>query len=299
MMPRDVNLCIKHFKEFHKQLWIGHPKGYYPWFFRCEPNNKNPMQGLSWKSRQALGTGNMCIQAIKAGWNIGIAARDWDALVIIDIDNSQLLNQQVTNTLVNISRKRCGCHAFCWAGDDKVKMNLATDDGEMRCINEYVLAPGSYVPVIEKDLKNLTSEAQSDPLLGYYTVRDFNPPRTITFDDLPEFYKKQYYKNLEAEKERKNRPKVAWKKIKAGPRYDALYNMKMCDIVGDIPFTKRTAHPLHESDTGKNFSLTKDGSLGLCWRHMVSLNALQFLAVKNGLAQCQDAGTPFKTKKRN
>jgi len=40
--------------------------------------------------------------------------------------------------------------------------------------------------------------------------------------------------------------------------------------------------------------LSKDGALGHCWRHMVSLNAVQYLCVEAGYSACEDAGTPHK-----
>ena len=77
-------------------------------------------------------------------------------------------------------------------------------------------------------------------------------------------------------------------------KYSELFKLKVSDIVGLIPAKKRFGHPLHESDTDANFSLSKDGSIAHCWRHLVSLNAVQYLCIKAGYKTCVKCGTPHK-----
>ena len=67
-----------------------------------------------------------------------------------------------------------------------------------------------------------------------------------------------------------------------------MFDLSINNVVAG-PNNKNSPHPLHSSDTGSNF-IIKDG-LAHCWRHMVSLNALQYLVVDSGYMNCQDAGT--------
>ena len=157
---------------------------------------------------------------------------------------------------------------------------------------------GSYVPFDlenKKDKKafdELPDKAREDKLIGYYTILNSDHPKEITFSEVPQFFKDKQKENLEVETnilqtEEKN-------EYKKEGKYSDLFKLKVSDVLGKIPAKKRTGHPLHESDTDANFSLTKDGTLGHCWRHLVSLNAVQYLCVKNGYSKCEDAGTPHK-----
>lgn len=287
-MARNIKICIEQFELFYELLMKNKPEGYIPWFFKCEKENKNPLKGLSWHSPVARLDKEQCIKAIQEGYNLGLSARDNDSLIIIDIDNPKYLNQLPKNTLTTTSRKRDGAHAFCWQGDKTVKMNLPTDDGEIRSVNQYVLCPGSYVPVDNKTLVELSDEAKNDSLLGYYTIRNNNVVTSITLLELPQFFIQKYAENVQAEL------RVEIKKEIQDTNQKRLSELKVSDLVGFIPANKRQGHPLHNSDTDANFSLSKDGSLAFCWRHMVSLNALQYLAVESGICNCEDAGTPFK-----
>jgi len=306
---RDVNICLEQFEKFYNLLMKEVPEGYIPWFFPCEKNGKNPSPIAilninpnskgSWHHESARLSKEQCIEHIKLGYNIGISARKGDPLILIDIDNLEYLNQTTDNTLVINSRKRQGTHAFCWDKDGSAKINLPTDEGEIRSDNQYVLACGSYVPFNldkEKDRKvfeeELLEETKNDPLLGYYTVKEEKIPRFISFDELPKFFKDKEKQNIALESSIKQREeKESYSKI---GKYTDLFKLKISDITGPVNSGERVGHPLHESDTGANFSLNQDGSLGYCWRHMVSLNAVQYLCVKAGYAKCEDAGTPMK-----
>ena len=183
-----VNFKIKEFEKFYNALMSNAPKDYIPWFFPCEVQNKNPAVKAilrlnpeskgSWHHESARLTREQCIKHIKMNYNIGISARKNDPLVIIDIDEEEYMNQIPKNTLVNISRKRAGLHAFCWDKDGSAKINLPTEYGEVRSDNQYVLAPGSYTPFKGMDKKEeekytgLPQWAKDDPLLGFYTVKE-------------------------------------------------------------------------------------------------------------------------------
>jgi len=299
---------IKQFEKFYHFLMKESPRGYIPWFFPCDKKGKNPSTSAilkinplskgSWHHESARLNKEQCIEHLREGYNIGISARTGDPLIIGDIDEAKYMNQMPKDTLTTTSRKRCGGHFFGWDKDGSAKINLPTDCGEIRSSNQYVISPGSYVPFHlenEKEKRafdNLTKEAQKDKLLGYYTIKESVIPREISFNELPKFFIEKEMENIESEAEIKNRNEE--KSFKQEGKYTELFNLKVSDIVGLIPANKRQGHPLHESDTDANFSLSKDGALGMCWRHLVSLNAVQYLCVKAGYKSCVDCGTPHK-----
>jgi len=307
-LKRDLNICIHEFEKFYDLLMKEAPEWYIPWFFPCEPCGKDPSSEAilkinstskgSWHHQSARLNKAQCIDLIKRGYNIGISARTGDPLILIDVDKSEYLNQLPTNTLTVTSRKRDGAHAFGWDKDGTAKINLPTGFGEVRSDNQYLLSCGSYVPFDLSKTKDyeawdkLSNESKNDALLGYYTLKDAYVPRAISFSDLPEFFQEKERENIEAETKIKQREEK--KEYSQGGKYSELFNLKVGDIVGLIPSNKRVGHPLHESDTDANFSLNSDGTLAHCWRHMVSLNAVQYLCVKAGYASCEDAGTPHK-----
>ena len=304
----NIEERVKQFEKFYHFLMKESPRGYIPWFFPCDKKGKNPSTSAilkinplskgSWHHESARLNKEQCIEHLREGYNIGISARTGDPLIIGDIDEAKYMNQMPKDTLTTTSRKRCGGHFFGWDRDGSAKINLPTDCGEIRSSNQYVISPGSYVPFHlenEKEKRafdNLTKEAQKDKLLGYYTIKESVIPREISFNELPKFFIEKEMENIESEAKIKNRNEE--KSFKQEGKYTELFNLKVSDIVGLIPANKRQGHPLHESDTDANFSLSKDGALGMCWRHLVSLNAVQYLCVKAGYKSCVDAGTPHK-----
>lgn len=308
---------IQQFVIFDKLLMKSSPKDYRPWYFPVKKEGKDPdplvikrfakwetssTQRMSWKADHARLTKYLAIKLIREGFNIGIAARKDDPLIIIDIDNEKYLSEMPTNSLITRSRRRSGLHGFFWKGDDKVKQNIPTDYGEMRCSDQYVLCAGSYVPLTNKDidiavenkeLKQKTAEnIKKDSNRGFYTVEIKQPPREIKYEELPKLFRKKVEENEKQEmfvKEFKEKSKNFI--FNSKKKHSGLYDLKMSDIVTTKPNT-RSPHPLHPSDTGQNFSISNDGTLCHCWRHCVTLNPIQFLCVKSGFAKCEDAGTP-------
>jgi len=303
----EIDFQIKQFEKFYFFLMNNAPKDYIPWFFPLNHNGKDPSAAAilnidssskgSWHHECARLTKEQCIEYLKKGYNIGLSARTGDPLIIIDIDEAEYINQTPTDTLTATSRKRAGTHSFCWDKDGTAKINLPTDSGEIRSDNQYVVACGSYVPFNLNNKKDkeayekLPSTAKEDELLGYYTIRDCNHPKPISFNELPKFFREKEMENINAEAIIKNKDV---KEIKQEGKYSELFNLKVSDILDKIPEKKRVGHPLHESDTDANFSLSEDGSLAHCWRHLVSLNAVQYLCVKAGYKSCVDCGTPHK-----
>lgn len=310
MSPEEITeFKISGFKEFYKCLLSNAPSGYVPWFFPCAKKGKNPSSEAilkinpdskgSWHHESARLDMNQCIAHLEDGYNIGISARKGDPLIIIDIDEEEYISQTPKDTLIVTSRKRAGRHAFCWDKDGTAKINLPVDAGEIRSDNQYVLACGSYVPFdhsFEKERKafdKLPKYAKEDELLGFYTIKNKVQPREIDFDGLPQVFKDKEKENVESET---NILQTEEKNLynDTDGKYSELFKLKVSDIIGVMPSNKRVGHPLHESDTDANWSLSKDGSIGHCWRHLVSLNAVQYLCVKAKYVDCVDAGTPHK-----
>jgi len=301
---KDIDFQVKQFEEFHSWLMSTAPKGYSPWFFPVKANGKDPDPKAilkiepsskgSWHHISAQLSKEQCVERLRAGGNIGISARNGDALIIGDIDELKYIEQS-PRTLSITSRKRDGIHFFGWDKDGTAKINQPTDYGEMRSNNQYVVACGGYVPVNEKDLVKLSDAAKADKYLGYYTLRNETNPVFLTFDSLPAFFReKKAADNVSDAEVAQREEKKTY--VNKGGKYSELFKLKMSDVVDTIPSNKRVGHPLHESDTDANFSLSKDGNLGHCWRHLVALNPVQYLCVKAGYSNCLDAGTPHKAE---
>ncbi len=309
----DNEFRVNQFKRFYELLMKNAPLNYKPWFFPCDKGGKNPSALAilklnreskgSWHHDSARLDYDEVIEHIQQGYNIGISARNGDPLIIGDIDEKEYLNQVPKETLTAISRKRCGRHFFGWDKDGSAKVNIPTNYGELRSNNQYVLACGSYVAfdlTNEKEKKafdNLSEEAKKDKYLGYYTLGEEYSPKEIGFDELPEFFKMHI---LMGEQEvHEEEPKKEYKEFQGEGKYSELFKLKMSDIIGKLPASKRVGHPLHESDTDSNFSISSDGSLCHCWRHLRALNPVQFLCVKAGYCDCLTAGTPHRERDKN
>jgi len=278
----------REFCTWYKLLMENAPKGYIPHLFALYPNDKAPNEKItfsrantstpsnlrwSWKEKHARLTGLEAVELLYNGGNVGIAAMGYDPLVLIDIDDLAYLDQ-APKTLT-VKTRSGGYHCYGFKKDDSAKINLPTDYGELRSFNQFVVAPGSYVPC-ENGLTD-----------GVYRVLKAIKPMLMTFDDFPQFFKDKKKENQEKEKLKPILKKTA---ISYNGKHSALYDLSMSDIVPTAP-GKREPHPLHASDTGSNFSIANGGEICHCWRHLVTLNAIQFLCVKSGYMDCLSAGT--------
>lgn len=310
------------FNNFNALLTSNAPKGYTPWYFPVSAGGKDP-DGIeiskraptkyvgkrgSWKAEHAKLTYEEAMQRLTKGGNVGIAGTSTDKLVICDIDNEKYV-KQLPSSLIITSRKRYGKHGFYWAEDKESKQNITTDDGELRSDFEYVVAAGSYSEVTDEELKKVVEagkvsaktveEVKKDEKLGVYTVEIAMPPAKITYAELP-----QIYRNADAKRQQspiKGREETSKNRFINNKPLDltgasALFKLTLANVLPKYEQDERLPHPLHESETGKNFSVSQDGNLGHCWRHLVSLNAIQFLCVKTKYATCNEAGTPHGGK---
>jgi len=296
------------FVMFHKCLISNAPKGYIPWYFPVVKHNKAP-DGLAvanrcpvglkegrgnWKADWARLSYEEALERLNKGLNVGLSARKEDPLIIIDIDDWKMLDK-MPSSLICTSRKRCGIHGFFWKDkDDKIlPLNIPTEYGEIRSSDQYVVASGSYCETSTNDIKGekLPKEFEEQIIkedkIGIYTVKEEISPSIICYNDLPSFLKEQREKVKERDSVQLNK-----ETIKPTGKHSALFDLTINNVVNSIPKNSRKPHPLHSSDTGMNFSI--NGDLAHCWRHLVSLNPIQFLCVKSGYLSCQDAGTGHK-----
>lgn len=277
------------------------PKGYKPWLIRCKKQGKDPDTKISWKAEKSRLTPAEAKRRLRNNWgNVGIAGRRKDRLLLLDVDDPDI-ESELKPTLKIRSRSRVGTHAIYWADpeDDKLPANIPTEKGELRTDDQYVVAPGSFVPCTEKELREKRAageisreqkqQVMDDDKRGYYTIDNDKEINTLSFEELPEVFKEEYKNRQERSEEAKNRKENYDVDQVSSEKYSALFELSITDLTGR-GISQRDPHPLHISNTESNWIIT-DG-VGHCWRHEVSLNALQFLCVECGYLPCHEAGTP-------
>ena len=302
---------LEQFNLFHVHLMKNAPKDFVPWYFPIFENGKDPDwkaikargNSASWHAQHARLSFEEAGKRVLAGGNLGLSGRDSDLLIPSDADTEEIYNQ-FKPTLKTKGRSRIGGHAWYFATpeDKRLPCNITTDKGEIRGLNQYILVPGSYVPCTKEELakkvqkEEITQEemnkALADPALGYYTIEEEMPATTLTFEELPKIYKDTLLENKRIEAKQKERPKQTYNPKQSKGRQSALFSLQITDLVTSKSCNERFPHPLHDSDTGTNFCISNN--LGHCWRHLVSLNAIQFLAAKSGYMTCSQAGTGHK-----
>ena len=287
-----VNDCMKpprvqEFVRFYRLLMKNAPAGYNPFFLICESGEKNPDRNFgSWKTPKHPVSFPQAVHWMKCGWNIGIAGTDKDQLVIVDIDDpTEIPLSSVKPTLTIMSRKRAGYHCY-YFGD--LSDNIPTDHGEVRTNWQFVVVPGSYV---QTNPETVPKGQQNDA--GFYTIHTARPVESITYNELPEAYRRV---DLQVKKQepKKTEPFIP---ISNTGKSSALYEITAEDVVrregGRANPSERWASVFHGSDTGKNTSLSQDGLIQ-CWRCNVSHNGLQALVVLSEYLSCREAGSPHQ-----
>jgi len=278
-------------------------KGYKPWLLPVKKKGKDPATRISWKAEKSRLTPAEAKKRLEGNYgNVGLSGRRDDRLILLDVDDPSIENE-LKPTLKIRSRSRFGTHAIYWAHpeDDKLPANIPTDKGELRTDDQYVVAPGSYVPCTERELREkraageITREQKQrvmeDEERGYYTLDNDKEIATISFEELPEVFQEEYENRQRREEEALNKETDFKPKEIDATDKSALFDLSITDLTSR-GLTGRDPHPLHVSGTGSNWSISK--GVGHCWRHEVSLNALQFLCVESGYLDCHEAGTPHK-----
>lgn len=287
------------FEKFIELLLADAPSDYTPWLFRVEEGSKAPATEFgSWKSQRAKLSPEQAVQWMERGGNVGVAGRPDDALINVDIDDEdETTPDDLKPTLMARSRSRTGVHAWYFeAPTGKEIPNIPTDDaGEVRTNWQYVVAPGSYVPV--EDESSLPADQQDDA--GYYTVSRTDPVTSLRYDELPRVFTERDASTGEPDVNEDEMPSLEDLRDNdgsqaTGDRQSALFDIEASDVVmkenGSTNPGDRWTSLFHDSGTGKNMSMSNQGLLH-CWRHEVAHNGLQALAVLSDYdGSCADVG---------
>lgn len=295
------------FEKFHAAIMSNAPEGFELWGFPVLANDKKPdtraikaraPTGLtgdavySWKAWHARLNYDEAMRRLDEGGNIGISARTYDPLVLVDVDKARFFSQ-IKPTLLVATRKVAGAHAYYWAKDPRVKVNIGTDNGELRSADQYILSPGSFVELTDEKIAKMVSDGDineecsgriaKSPMRGVYHVVDARPPSEITFEELPEFLRSPdaFVKAPKAKTQFENRNESEFNIAD----FVDLDKLKRCGN------QYRGAHPVHDSpSTGTNFAVNPTKNSWCCFHHNYSGgSALEWLAVREGIIDCADA----------
>lgn len=283
-MPR-----VGEFITFLQLLGGNAPNDYSPWLIRLIPGSKDPISGVSWKSPEGKLTIYQAIDYMRHGGNIGLAATTNDNLVNMDCDGGIIQENEVKPTLMVRTRSRIGRHAFYWNIDTPKIPNIPTDEaGEVRSIWQFVACAGCYV---ETDPMKVPEAERENA--GFYTISNIQVPSTITYSDLPKIFRETHEKVKAAPI---RTPSTFNPKMATGKK-SAVFEIDATDVCrregGTTTVNERWSSLFHDSDTGKNMSLSNEGLLQ-CWRHNCSFNGLQALVVLSGYMRCNEAGSHHK-----
>ena len=192
-----------------------------------------------------------CLSMMKRGYNVAVLAGDNNPLVFIDIDHPEKMTEY-KHTLKCVSGSRRGYHLIYVSDDPKVRFNMNNDVGDLHTVRKYIICPGSVIPK------------------GEYYIANHIPPARITFDELPEPFK---------------RPPEEKRSITTPQKNSPLNRLKMEDIFS-YPENKNFASPFHGSDSGLNTRISK--GLLHCYRCNVYHTPKTVLAILSGQIKCSD-----------
>jgi hypothetical protein len=210
------------FARYYDLLMQNAPEGYVPHLLRCAKGEKGPaLQFGSWKTERNRLDRDEAIEWLREGGNVGIAGIRadpdgdddvaTDPLVNMDIDDRDAVpEEEVVAALGACSRSRIGDHRLYFdtgesttveRDDDDLSIevdgitNIAPDCGEIRTDTQYVVVPGSHVPVVlsdpdEPDLRDIQSDERAN--IGRYTVAHEQPAAHISYADLPNAYRNHH-----------------------------------------------------------------------------------------------------------
>lgn len=256
--------------------------------------NKDPLKTrIGWKHKSAQLSSEDAANNMLHGMNIGIAGTDMDTLVIIDVDGSGIKTNELKPTLSTTTRSRVGTHHFYFANDVNAKVNIPTDEkGEVRAVWQYVVAPGSYVPCSLEEIEMMPAEQQQHA--GKYSLENTTMPQEISFNEFPKAFRNKAYRKQSGDRRREQqqiRTDETEKKFAATSK-SALFDLKINDVVGNVPSMERFPSLFHGSKTGANTSISHNKIH--CFRHNVSLTPLRAMAVLAGIDTCMNAGVSHR-----
>ncbi|MGD0954098.1 MAG: phage/plasmid primase, P4 family [Methanotrichaceae archaeon] len=251
-------------------------------------NGRKKPEGRKWTTEANYAYGDPVLAGYLAeGHNYGICTGIADLIVLDGDDVQRLEDLGVTTELPNtlISRTgRDGLHyyLFCPDLEDRIVLEdpeLVDEDGdplhlgEIQALGQQVVGPGSIHPNGNK----------------YEVVNDV-PIATITKDELLKILSPLKLK-IDAQ-EKSGRQTRSTGRGHGGSAAD-LINIDLVawpkDIKERAGAEVRGTHPLHGSDSGKNFSVNTAKNCWYCFRHKTGGGPLEWLAVESGLICCNDA----------
>ena len=273
---------VEEFTKFYQCVMKSMPPGNKPHLFKLGHHSKAPLPGRSWKKDAPLSFKH-AEKWMQQGGNIGIGAMDWNFIFFTDLDGKDASKTMFKIPTLTVETRSGGFHGYYVTKNKAEIPNLATNDqGEVRSQNQYVVAPGSYVPPEGKGT-------------GYYRVVEARPLAWVTFNDLPEIFIEQYKKSKQQELER-NISREPAKPRQSNGKCSAVFDVTAEDVLrrelGTKKSSERWGSIFHDSDTEANMSISREGKYLHCWRHSRALNGLACLAVKSGVITCENAGSP-------
>lgn len=270
---------VEEFEAFIETLMTTAPDEYEPYLLVLEQGQKRPKSGDSWSEGGPI-TVEKAKQWMDHGFNIGIAGRHGDELVMLDLDEPDEWGpSDIPDTLIAKSRSRTGFHAYAFTEDRELQIENMSDGrgGGVRSAWQFCVAPGSYVPADDDEVPESACEAD----IGYYTVESASNPAYVDRDTLTDDMRP------ESEIRRNNTVEVETTSDVDDEDKNPLFELTTSEVVdrlggdttgerfgcGDMDF------PGHDkpSSTGANMAVKWDRLH--CWRCNVSHGAMQLLAM--------------------
>ena len=210
-------------------------------------------------------TFEVCLSMLKRGYNVAVLAGDGNPLVFIDIDYSENMTDY-KQTLKCVSGSGRGYHLIYISNDPKVRFNCRNENvGDMHTDRKYIICPGSST---EK---------------GNYYIANHIPPAEITFDELPDAFKRQpeYICNTSS---------VYSKTCRCSDKgSSALTSHAFDDITIEDIFGNKKGNfssPFHGSNGGLNTKISN--GLLHCFRCNTFHTPVTAMAVLSGQMNCED-----------
>jgi len=184
-------------------------------------------------------------------------------IVVLDVDDPALLD--IIGTLPDTFTVRTGgggLHFYLRCpGQEKIVLDNGVHLGELQAAGQQVVGPGSR-----------------HPSGNFYAVEKDLPIASISKEELQQILQPAMKPN--------------WKKIASGT---ADSDIPIAEVAMPVDPVKNNgveiqgAHPVHGSETGRNFSINLTKNCWHCFRHNTGGGPLEWLAIEAGLIRCEDA----------
>jgi putative DNA primase/helicase len=241
------------FRRFHELLISEAPEGYTPHYIKCKKGSKAPLTVSSWKQPEDRLSVEEAVAWLRDGGNIGIAGVARDTLIDLDIDDPELVDDDVKPTLRGVSRSRPrppGGHGWYFA-DGEIP-NIDSSAGEVRTDNQYVVAPGSHVPIVlsdpdDPDLEDIPKGDREN--VGRYTIAEERTAATLEYEELPAVYREEHEERQAVVEERPDRRDEPPEPTGDGPGRSAVFDLDITDVTG-LSWGYRGVNPIghHNND---------------------------------------------------